>query len=99
MGQLKRGSWSYDSSISCYARYALYPKSPEKSEILQKQLKIGGLFAMTREYFLELGGYDLGMELWGGENLELSFRVWTCGGRVEFSACSRVGHIFQDGHT
>jgi polypeptide N-acetylgalactosaminyltransferase len=27
-----------------------------------------------REYFYELGAYDEGMEIWGGENLEMSFR-------------------------
>lgn len=30
---------------------------------------------MDRAYFHELGEYDTGMDIWGGENLELSFRV------------------------
>lgn len=35
----------------------------------------GGLFAINREYFFEIGAYDDQMEIWGGENLEMSFRV------------------------
>ena len=38
---------------------------------------VGAAFAVDRKYFLELGGYDEGMDVWGGENLELSWRVRT----------------------
>ncbi|XP_076808999.1 polypeptide N-acetylgalactosaminyltransferase 4-like [Clavelina lepadiformis] len=55
----------------------------------------GGVFAIDRKYFQEMGNYDEGMKIWGAENLEMSYRIWMCGGRIEILPCSHVGHVFK----
>ncbi|XP_066556513.1 polypeptide N-acetylgalactosaminyltransferase 18 isoform X2 [Amia ocellicauda] len=52
-----------------------------------------GCFIVDRQYFEEIGLLDEGMEIYGGENVELGVRVWQCGGSVEVLPCSRIAHI------
>ncbi|XP_059871362.2 inactive polypeptide N-acetylgalactosaminyltransferase-like protein 5 [Delphinus delphis] len=52
----------------------------------------GGSCAINRHYFNAVGKYK-GINLWGGEHLELSLRTWMYGGQLFTLPCSRVGHI------
>uniref|UniRef100_A0A672IHW7 Polypeptide N-acetylgalactosaminyltransferase n=1 Tax=Salarias fasciatus TaxID=181472 RepID=A0A672IHW7_SALFA len=93
---LARGAWDWSL---LWKRVPLSPREKAQREHTTMPYRspamAGGLFAIERDFFFELGLYDPGLQIWGGENFEISYKIWQCGGQLLFVPCSRVGHIYR----
>lgn len=91
-----RGAWDWSFM---WKRIPLTKREKSRRKHLTEPYRspamAGGLFAIDRKYFYEIGLYDDGLEVWGGENFELSYKLWMCGGQLLFVPCSRVGHVYR----
>lgn len=87
-------SWNFD--------YVWRPIPPRVQRVLNDHRDpiptptiVACAFAVKRDVFFNLGAFDEGMGIWGGENLEISFRFWMCSQGAFITPCSHVGHLFR----
>ncbi|KAL7078252.1 hypothetical protein ACQ4LE_002019, partial [Meloidogyne hapla] len=96
--ELFRGGFNWNMQFRWYAvptEMAKQRHQKDPTAAIVSPTMAGGLFSIDKQFFQELGAYDPDMDIWGGENLEMSFRVWQCGGVIEILPCSHVGHVFR----
>lgn len=53
-----------------------------------------GMFVISKSWWNQ-GAMDPDLRTWGGENVEISFRTWLCGGRIVVAKDSFVAHGFR----
>uniref|UniRef100_A0A673MQJ2 Polypeptide N-acetylgalactosaminyltransferase n=1 Tax=Sinocyclocheilus rhinocerous TaxID=307959 RepID=A0A673MQJ2_9TELE len=73
---LARGAWDWSllwKRVPLSSREKA--KRKHKTEPYRSPAMAGGLFAIERDFFFELGLYDPGLQIWGGENFEISYKV------------------------
>ncbi|KAK2160946.1 hypothetical protein LSH36_124g01017 [Paralvinella palmiformis] len=100
------GRWHYNygpGNFLCYFDWNLifgysWP-SPTWDTIYKKDSTVPlpspcsiGNWAMDRSFFIEVGELDNGMQMWGGENIDLAIRTWLFGGRSVLIPCSHAAH-------
>ncbi|XP_066524982.1 probable polypeptide N-acetylgalactosaminyltransferase 8 [Hoplias malabaricus] len=84
----------FDWSLTC--RYEYFSQEWYKlndQSLPAKSPSVMGILVVDRLFFGEIGALDAGMNTYGGENVELGIRVWSCGGSIEIIPCSKVAHI------
>ncbi|KAG7523557.1 putative polypeptide N-acetylgalactosaminyltransferase 8 [Solea senegalensis] len=85
---------AFDWALWCmYERFTPEYYKLKDSSLPGKSPSVMGILAADRVFLEEIGALDEGMKVYGGENVELGIRVWTCGGSVEVVPCSKIAHI------
>ncbi|XP_056273809.1 probable polypeptide N-acetylgalactosaminyltransferase 8 [Pseudoliparis swirei] len=87
-------SHAFDWALWCmYEGFSADYYKLQDSSLPGKSPSIMGILVADRKYLGEIGVLDEGMNVYGGENVELGIRVWTCGGSIEVVPCSKIAHI------
>lgn len=87
-------SHAFDWALWCmYESFTPEYYELKDSSLPGKSPSVMGILVADRAFLGEIGVLDEGMKVYGGENVELGIRVWTCGGSIEVVPCSKIAHI------
>ena len=88
-----RGVFDWNLGYQKLKRFSV--DDAQKLDPFPTPIMTGGIFLIRKEYFFEIGPYDEKLMIWGAENIEMSFKINLCGGKLLEVPCSRIGHMFR----
>ncbi|XP_008290578.1 probable polypeptide N-acetylgalactosaminyltransferase 8 [Stegastes partitus] len=92
--QYQPAAHAFDWALWCmYEGFAPDYYKQNDNSLPGKSPSVMGILVADRKFLGEIGALDDGMKVYGGENVELGIRVWTCGGSIEVVPCSKIAHI------
>lgn len=95
--QPQHTGYGYRGVFDWNFRYQWLPLRPQDKVVEGQPYELacmtGGAYAIRRDHFFHLGGYDEGLLIWNGENYELSLKLWLCSGGLFEVPCARVMHL------
>lgn len=81
-------------SLLCSAQRIPFHDKHERSENFKTPIMYGAAFAISAKFYWELQP-DSGLKIYGGDQLEMSFKINLCGGELYEAPCSRVAHLYR----
>lgn len=66
-----------------------------QEDVFETAIIPGGCFAIKRDVFEDIGGFETGFPTWGHEDVELSIKLWLFGYSCHVQPNTKVLHLFR----
>jgi len=67
----------------------------EKNKLLPTAVLPAGCYAVSRDVFFDIGGFDNGFQVWGHEDVEISIKMWLFGYTCYVQPAVKILHVFR----
>lgn len=66
-----------------------------KTELFPSPHLAGGCLAISKDVFIDIGGFERGFRVWGREDEEISLKLWLFGYKCYVEPAVKVLHVFR----